>query len=364
MRSRNFFIFFLLLVLILSAYLPVKFDGSVSAQSGNRKPAENKKKQTQEGEEVIDAGKGQTIKIETELISVDVVVRDKKTNGIYQGLGKKHFAVFEDGVQQEIVNFQPTEAPLTLVLLLEYSRQIGGIRNEIINPTAQFVTNFVKPKDQVAIVAFDIRPAVLNDFTDNPNQLAASVNLLIRNLPAWNESNLFDALAFVIEGGKLEKEEYAGIKELQGKAAILLISLGNDTFSKINYDKTLKIVERAGIPIYSIGIGNLFFKLYEHRMSDEARLTFLQAGNQLRSFSEKSGGLYFPVTFQGEIPTNLKAIEAFLRNQYSLTYTPTNTRKDGKRRKIDVHIDLNGDGKFEDDKMILQYRKSYVEPKG
>src|SRR5262249_52883761 len=143
---------------------------------------------------------------------------------------------------------------------------------------------------------------------------------------------------------------------------ILLVSSGIDTFSKTNYDKTLKLVERAGIPIYAIGIGNLFEKLYESRMSDEQRLNFLQATNQLRSFSEQSGCYYFPVTFQGEIPTTLKSIAALLRNQHTLAYNSTNSRKEGKRRKIDVYVDLNGDGKPDNDKLIVQHRKSYTEP--
>jgi Ca-activated chloride channel homolog len=361
MSSRKVFLFIVLSIFALSAYNL----SSTEAQSGQRRQADNKKKAEggQQKEDEIIEQKGPTIKIDTDLINIDVTVHDKKTKGIYQGLKKEHFAVFEDGVKQEISNFSPSEAPLTLVLLLEYSKQIAFIRGEVINPAAQFVTQFAKPKDQIAIVAYDIKPAVLNDFTDNPAQLQSSVQLLIRNYPAWSESNLFDAITFVIQGGKLDKQEYGGINELQGKAAILLVSSGIDTFSKTNYDKTLKLVERAGIPIYCIGIGNLFYKLYENRMSDEARLNFLQAGNQLRSFAEKSGGYYFPVTFQGEIPTDLKAIAALLRNQYSLAYTPTNTSKNGKRRKIDVHVDLDGDGKYEDDKIILQYRKTYVEPK-
>lgn len=368
MRNRTFLLFFVLIVLMLSAYLPTGLNSNdssaVHAQSGRGREAESKKKKAEgEKEEVIEAKKTDTIKIETNQVSVDVIVHDKKSKGIYQGLRAGNFAVFEDGVKQDVVDFAPTEAPLTLVMVLEYSKQIAAIRGEVINPAAAFVSGFVKPKDQIAIVAYDIKPAVLNDFTDNAGTLAGSVTTLIRSYPAWSESNLFDALTFVIEGGKLDGENYGGIRELQGHAAILLVSSGLDTFSKTNYDKTLKLVERAGIPIYSIGIGNLFQKLYEHRMSDEARLTFLQAGNQLRSFSELSGGYYFPVTFQGEIPTTMKAISALLRSQYSLAYNSTNSRKEGKRRKIEVLVDVNGDGKADNEKLVVQHRKSYTEPK-
>jgi VWFA-related protein len=356
----------MIFTLSLSAYLPFQRELSARAQSGQHRETEKKKKleeEQQQGGEVIENKKAEPIKIDTNLVNVDVTVTDKKTGGIYQGLTAGNFALYEDGVKQEITNFAPTQAPITLVLLLEYSRQISFIRGEVINPAAQFVSQFVKPKDQIAIVAYDIRPAVLNDFTDNPGQLASSVNILIRNVPAFSESNLYDAISFVIQGGKVDNVDYGGIQELQGHAAILLVSDGIDTFSKTNYDKTLKLAEHSGIPIYCIGIGNLFFKLYEDRMSDEQRLNFLQAGNALKSFSDLSGGRFFPVTFQGEIPTDLKVISALLRSQYSIAYSPTNTRHEGKRRKIDIHVDVDGDGKADDQKLVIQYRKNYTEPK-
>lgn len=364
MQVRNLVAFFITLLLLTSAYLPLT--DPANAQSGQSRKLERKKKQeaAQQGkEEVIDADKGDTIKIEANLINLEVTVFDKKTGGIYQGLKPGNFLIYEDGVKQDITNFAPTEAPITLVLLLEFSRQISFIRGEVINPAAAFVTQFVRPKDQIAIVAYDLRPAVLNDFTDSPSQLSQSIGILIRNVPALNESNLFDALNFVLRGGKLEDVEYGGIAELQGRAAILLISSGLDTFSKINYDKALKIVESSGVPIYSIGIGNLFFKLNESRLSDEARLTFLQSSNQLRFFSEVSGGRFFPVTFQGEIPSTLKSISALLRSQYSIGYNTTNSRREGKRRKIEVKVDVDGDGQEDNKKLVISHRKSYIEPK-
>lgn len=360
MYQRSLTICVIIIGLLIPSYLTNhSLLASANAQSGRQKD-KNKKDGNQD---IIEDKKGDAIKIDASVVNLDITVTDKKTGGIYQNLQPGNFAIYEDGVKQDITNFVPTEAPITLVMVLEYSRLIGGIRNEVINPAGQFVTQFVQPKDQVAIVAYDIKPAVLNDFTDNKGKLSESVSILIRNTPSFSESNLFDALNFVIKGGKLDKVDYGGIDELPGRSAILLISSGFDTFSKLTFDKALKVVEQAGIPIYTIGIGNFFFKLNEPRLSDEQRLGFYQAANQLKTFSETSGGRYFPVTFQGEIPTDLKAITALLRNQYSVGYTPTNPRRQGKRRKIEVHVDVNGDGKADDKDLIVQHRKVYTEPK-
>jgi hypothetical protein len=103
-----------------------------------------------------------------------------------------------------------------------------------------------------------------------------AINLLIRNNPAFSESNLFDTMKFVLQGGvgdsvvleenkdnKSDKTDYAGLYEVNARTAVLLISSGIDTFSKINYDQARKIVENSGVPIYVIGTGNLFLKKYD-----------------------------------------------------------------------------------------------------
>lgn len=307
---------------------------------------------------------GEPIRLTSELVTVPVVVFDKKNGRVYTGLKKDNFTILEDNVKQNIVTFDGEESPITLVLLLEYSRQIEWFREEVINPAGLFVTRFVKPGDYIAIVAFDIRPAVLTDFTDNGGRLREAVYLLIRNLPAFSESNLFDALNFVLRGGTLDGVEYTGLQEIEGRTAILLVAIGIDTFSKINFDQARRIVENAGVPIYAIGIGELAYLLLESRLPPEARLTFLQAQNTLKTFAEVSGGRFYSVRFQGALPSVLESISVMLRTQYTLGYVPTNTRREGKRRKIQVLVDVDGDGKPDNERLEVQHRRSYVEPKG
>jgi VWFA-related protein len=277
-----------------------------------------------------------------------------------------------------------------MVLLLEYSKLVDLLgsastgyfepgRVEVLRPAYEFVRTFVKPKDFISIIAYDIRPTPIVDFTDDASKLAAAVNLLIRNNPAFSESNLFDAMSFVLRGGKgdsvvLEDNksattEYAGLEEVNARTAVLLVSSGLDTFSKINYDQARKVVENAGVPVYIIGIGNMFLKKYDQYLDPMRvpfgipdRLTLLQAQNTLKTFSDSTGGKYFPVTFPGEIPSVLQSISALVRNQYSLGYAPSNSRREGKRRKILVKVNL-GD-QIDPKLVVIQHRQSYVEPKG
>ena len=362
-------------------------------------PEEARKEQDKQDRQKVDKTiPPANIRIDTNIVNVEAVVYNKKTSGILQGLKKENFEIYEDGIKQDIENFATPQAPVTMVMVLEYSKLVdflgqptGGNfeygRVEILRPAYEFVNRFVQPKDFISIVAYDIRPTPLVDFTDDKSKLMAAVNLLIRNNPAFSESNLYDALKLVLRGGtgdsvvleeskepKKEKTEYAGLGEVNGHTAILLVGSGLDTFSKINFDTIRKIVENSGVPIYVIGTGNLFMKKYDGAAQMDPgrggilvngiqidRMTMLQAQNTLKTFADSSGGKYFPVTFQGEIPGVMQSISALVRNQYSLGYTPTNTRQEGKRRKILVKVNL-GD-QIDPKLIVVQHRQSYVELK-
>ncbi|MFY9573946.1 MAG: hypothetical protein WAV20_21320, partial [Blastocatellia bacterium] len=127
-------------------------------------------------------------------------------------------------------------------------------------------------------------------------------------------------------------------------------------------DKAMKIVTRAGVPIFIVGVGNLFFKKYGDGLPPETRLEFLQAQNGLNTFAKLSGGYFFPMTFESEIPGIMRSIEGMLRSQYSLGYSPTNTRREGKDRKLKVEVDIDGDGQPDNKVLDLRYREKYIEP--
>jgi len=332
------------------------------------------------------------VTISTQIVNVDAVVYHKKSGQIVNGLKKENFTIFADGAQQTITNFSTPEAPITVAMTVEYSKwsemfgsAAGGYYEpgtyEVIRPTAMFLSQFIKPpNDYASVVAFDMRPTPLTDFTNDPARLSQVINLLLRNRPAFRETNLFDALKFVLIGGrgdsvvledsKTEKSDYSGLVNVQGRRrAVILVASGIDTFSKINYSDARKVVQNAGIPIYIVGTGNLFFKKYEQYLDATdgltgmpGRLTFLQADNTLKTFAKESGGAYYPVTFEGELPKVLGSINALLRSQYSLAFNPGDVR-DGKQHKIKVSVDVNGDGVNDDNEYVIQARSVYNAPK-
>lgn len=355
-----------------------------------RQEEERRKLEEEEKNAIVD---DEVLTVDTNIVNVDAVVFNKKSGQIITGLKKANFAVFENGVKQEILNFATPEAPITVTLVVEYSKwsEIFGLygnggfesgKLEVVRPVAYFLSKFIKaPDDYASVIAFDMRPTPITDFTNDPAQLQRTVDILLRNNPAFRENNLFDAIKFALVGGKgdavvLEdtKEKtaiYGGMVSVKSKRrAIILVASGIDTFSRTNYDQVRRIVQEAGVPIYIISTANLFFKKYENALpaTDSisgmpGRLTFLQAQNTMNTLAKESGGMHYPMTFEGELPSYLNSINALLRNQYSIAYDAGDKREAGKKYKLEVKVDVDGDGVYDDKQYVVQHRPFYNTPK-
>ena len=402
-KSYSFFSVGLVFLLLLAMNPNLGFTQSrrqppTTNDKKNKRPDEAPKEGEKQEQEPLPpdlTGKPQDVEklsITTQVVNVDAVVYHKKSGQIATGLKKANFAIFSDGVQQTITNFSTPEAPITVAMVVEYSKwteELGLYGNggyepgtyEVIRPTAMFLSQFIKPPDDyVSVVAFDIRPTPLTDFTNDPGRIGQVINLLLRNTPAFRETNLFDALKFVLVGGrgdsvvlddsKTEKSDYSGLVAVQGRRrAVILVASGIDTFSKINYGDARKVLQNSGIPVYIIGTANLFKKKYGDQLSatdgllgQPGRMTFLQADNTLQTFAKETGGAYYPVTFEGEVPKVLGSINALLRSQYSLGFNPGEVR-DGKQHKLMVKVDVDGDGTYDDKEYVVQARQFYNSPK-
>ena len=355
-----------------------------------KKEEEERKRAEEEKKAVEEPG---VATVDTNIVNVDAVVFNKKTGQIITGLKKENFAIFENGVKQNISNFATPEAPITVSLVLEYSKwtEFYGQANggyfepgvyESVRPVAMFLSKFIKPpNDYASVIAFDIRPTPITDFTNDPNRIRQTIDILLRNSPAFRENNLYDAIKFTLLGGrgdsvvlddsKSRTAEYAGMVDVKSKRkAIILVASGIDTFSKINFGEIRRIVQEAGVPIYIISTGNLFCKKYCDYLDPSRvmpgtpdRMSFLTAKNQLNTFAKESGGMHFEMTFPSEIPSYLNNINALLRSQYNLSYDLENPHEPGKKYKLEVKVDVDGDGTYDDKTFMVQHRPYVSAPK-
>jgi Ca-activated chloride channel family protein len=271
-----------------------------------------------------------SFKVDTNIVNVDVAILDDKGHFI-PGIPKGNFRILEDNVPQPISSFAMSEAPETVCLLVEFSNKFQSLYGSGWFQTLQAVYGFVetlKKDDYVSVIAYDMRPEILSDFTTDRMKTSEALSRL--RIAGFSEANLFDALA--------DAEER--MKDIEGRKAIVLVSSGIDTFSKLTFDKARKIMQNDSVPIYAIGLLQTARELADARggLGPIARMDFLQADNQLKTFAKETGGMAFFPRFYGEFPTIYQNISQALRNQYSLSYNPSNPTRDGKYRKIKVEL--------------------------
>jgi len=297
-----------------------------------------------------------SLRVDVPLVNVDVLVTTKDGQFI-PGLHRENFKVLEDGVEQKIANFNQTEAPITAVLLIEFASTNYNYMYDALNASYVFASG-LKKEDWVAVTAYDMKPTILVDFTQDKRAVMGALNML--RIPGFSERNLFDALFDTLD--RLDRVE--------GKKYIILVSSGRDTFSKLNLDQMLKKIKSThDTTIYAVSIGRELREWMEaHGYAGGITETdWLQADNQMNTFARMTGGrAYFP-RFEGELPEIFHAVASDIRNQYSLTYHPTNNKLDGTYRKWKVELQGPDGGqlkvkaqKGKDVKVVVYAREGYT----
>jgi VWFA-related protein len=263
-----------------------------------------------------------SLRVDVPVVNVDVGVVAEKTHQFIPNLEQENFRVFEDGVPQQIVSFHQVKAPITAVLLLEFAANSYAFIYDMWNAAVSF-TQQLQPNDYIAVVTYDMHTTILTDFTQNRTMVQQAIQTL--QIPTWSETNEFDALYETLDR----------LSRIDGRKYIVLVSSGRDTFSKITLDKILeKIKETPNVTIFTISTGG-----YARVMSARGdSIGMLQADNEMQTFARMTGGMWFSPRFQAEFPEIFSDINNSIRNQYQLTYKPTNAKMDGSYRRIRVQL--------------------------
>jgi len=271
-----------------------------------------------------------SLRVDVPIVSLDVNVILDKNHEFVRGLKSNNFLILEDGVEQEVTSVRMTQVPITAVMLLEFASTNWNFIRDMQNSAVSFYRS-LQPKDYVAVITFDMKTHILTDFTNSKDQVAESLRSLM--IPGFSEVNTFDALYETLDR----------TSRIPGRKYILLIGSGRDTFSKITLDKCLaKIKATPNVTIFTIGTGALSNEMGSGM--GIGHMNTLQAQNQLKTFAEMTGGLYFYPLFQGELPDIFSEINNSIRNQYIVTYKPTNNKNDGTYRHVKVLL-VDNEGK-------------------
>ncbi len=275
-----------------------------------------------------------SMKVDVPLVNLNVNVILDKTHQFVPGLKPNNFLVMEDGVEQKVDSVRITQTPITAVMLLEFASTNYYSISDMQNAAIGFF-NSMRQDDYVAVVTYDLKTHILNDFTNDKQMVAQSLRTLV--IPGFSDTNLFDALYETLDR----------TTRIDGRKYIILISSGRDTFSKLTLDKIMaKIKATPNVTIFSIGTGGMaeMMRGGGGLGSGAREIDRLQAQNQLKTFAQMTGGLYFQPVFMGELPDIFGQINSSIRNQYVVTYRPTNNKNDGSFRHVQVLL-VDNEGK-------------------
>jgi VWFA-related protein len=269
-----------------------------------------------------------SLRVDVPEVTLDVGVVLQKTHEFVPNLQPANFRVYEDGVPQKVIGFQRTKAPITAVLLCEFASTNYYFVYDMRNAAYAFAQQ-LQPDDYIAVVTYDLKTQILTDFTQDKRLVYESLNML--TIPGFRETDMFDAVYTTLDR----------LSRIEGRKYVVLIGSGYDSFSKINLDKVLaKIKATPNVTIFSVGTGQAARITGNARsgMFGPKEIDYLQADNQMSTFARMTGGMSFFPRFAGEMPDIFHSINDSIRNQYVLTYTPTNAKQDGTYRKIRVEL--------------------------
>jgi len=273
-----------------------------------------------------------SLSVNVPVVTVEAMVLSKDGRFI-PGLTQDNFRILEDGVAQPITSFGQTRAPITSVLLIEFANNnyTTAFLADALRAAYAF-TGDLKPNDGVAVIEYDIKPNILLDFTQDKTAVLGALNKL--RFPGFRERNLFDALYDALDR----------MEDVKGRKEIIVIGSGVDTFSKITYDKLQKkIKETNNVTIFTVSTGRAFNEWLDAHYGmlpggQMRSLDYLQADNQMRTFAQMSGGRWYDPRFQAEFPEAFRDISNSVRNQYTMTFKPTNPKLDGSYRKLKIEL--------------------------
>ncbi len=259
-------------------------------------------------------------------LDAHVMGKDGRPLALPLDVVQEHFKVWEDGVPQKIQSVTISKAPITALLLVEFAATNYNFMYDALNSSYVFASQ-LQPQDWVAVASFDIKPHIIVDFTQDKQAIFGALNTL--RIPGFKETDIFDAMYDMLD----RLDRVPGHKEL------VVVASGRDTFSKLNLDEILKKIKSTpNVTIYTICTGEAFLEMASTGNNTSWQLDYLQAKNQMNAFAKMTGGRSYSPRLLGELPDIFREVAGAIRDQYTISYKPTNTKQDGTYRKLKVEL--------------------------
>jgi Ca-activated chloride channel family protein len=281
------------------------------------------------------AGKqGSVIKVDVGLVVLHTSVLDDRDK-FADGLKAENFRIFEDKVEQKLTTFKREDVPVSMGLVIDNSGSMRDKRPRV-NEAALTLVESSNPQDEAFVVNFndDFYLDLDKDFSNNIPELKEA----LERIDSRGSTALFDAII-----GSLDHLKKAG----KDKRVLLVVTDGEDNASHNSLEKTIREIQKTDTVIYTIGL-----------LGEEKRKDKNNAMKALKHIAEASGGLAFFPESVDDVHAICEQVAHDIRNQYTLAYYPSNTRKDGTFRSVSVQvIPPRGRGK-----LVARTRNGYYAP--
>ena len=272
-----------------------------------------------------------------DVVSLNVTVTDRGGRFVTD-LDRAHFAVYEDGVRQEINFFTKTQLPIALALLIDTSASMDEKMATAQEAAIGFAQR-LRPEDLAEIVDFDSRVNILQPFTNDVEQLERA----IQRTAAGGSTSLYNAIYIALRELARAPLRQADLR----REAIIVLSDGEDTSSLVSFEEVLELAKRSNTAIFSIGL-----------QSDESRSRtgFREADFVLRQLAQETGGrAFFPERIE-QLPEIYRRISDELSSQYSVGYISANPLRNGQWRRVIVRVDRQA--------VSARTKQGYYAPRG
>jgi len=270
------------------------------------------------------------ISVDSSIVVMNAVVTDAAGHAV-RGLGMKHFRVFEEGQEQSIKQFEAEETPFAAVILIDTSGSMEE-RVALARSAAIRFLDGLRAEDSAAICSFHSKVDLIRDFSNSRDIAERIFDLKSNGMTVLNDA--------VYTAAKLLSNRP------EKRRAIIVLSDGADTRSSKSSDKAMQAALLAGATVYTVDMAAI----------DTGGRDRMQNQAVLKSFAEKTGGKFVATPGGVSLRDAFRRIVEELGVQYTIAYEPSNTKKDGKWRPIELRVSRPN--------LTIRTRKGYNAPKG
>jgi len=344
-RGQSLSLFTVLLLLL----------GVAQAQSGRRLPSTTPQQQSSDD----------VIRLRADEVLLNVTIADPYGRQATD-LGKEEFIVAEDGKRQDIASFLISSVPVNVVLMLDASGSIVSEINSLRDAAMQFVAQ-LGPEDKLSVVEFHTRVELIQDWTSKADDVRHALSWRFKPGMVMTKDGHFEQGSTSLYDAVYATAEDQ-LSKVQGRKAIIILTDGDDTSSKVTYDQALASMVRTGAVVYVVSKARAFIteinseyggkvgRIFGTANGAQQFIARLERAEKLMTdLSTRTGGKIFSPLKDEEMKNVYAQVARELKNQYIITYVSKNESRDGGLRHVRVYLTRSG--------YSARTRESYYAPR-